>query len=1227
MAENYTVNYNINVNSKRAAEALNAFQTAVSGLMSAQQQLTAFQRTIDTTFAKLSELSKRKPIAIDFNTSKATGKLEAVLRLLTQIETKAKQLQTIGVGTGVIKNSNNGAVANGGTAAQQIKKRNTSNRSGGSARAIAVPTSKNIGYKVFGPTPLPSNGGMAVDMLKGMGIAYGISGIGQAVSSIVKQSSEYDNLMATAKNILKSHDDKENFSGRFQSMSRTVRNVGMETKFTVAEVADAAKFLAMAGLDLEAIQQSIRPIADIALIGDTNIGETADLVTNIMTAYNIEPRQMRKAADVMANTFTMSNTTLTEIAESYKYAASLLSAGGIGFEEATAAIGVLGDAGIKGSQAGTTLRTIMANLANPTKKQRAAWNSLGINRLDKNGNVRPLIEIFKELNEKNLDIGSYYRLFHKTAATGAVALTDHIDKWNRIYLENFVSGGLSAKLADEKKNTVQGLWAQVESTFMDTGLMAFQSVEGGLRGLMNQAIGWLKSDEAVTMFKEVSNAIMEFVQTIIAATRWFKAFFDIFGSSIKMWVKFSLMVWPVVKAIQALKSAWLGLQGLRAFSLGIVGVIGNLEKYARAANIAAIRTRKLKAEAADLPAPTGGGGRFVRNWRRGVSLGRGAVAAYGMPVAKMGVGALAGYGAIAAVTQDDANSYDYATGGLLGAAGMAAMVGGPVGWIIAAALGVGALTASFVSASERLNGLRNAVNNFTETNKLVDGILVNSTSRIERALEFVYRKEYSINELYERRQEIAKQLYGVDTPEPATVQDVGTAIFQEWMKKFDAADTWNTNSHHPARSAANLANSYLEKYGMSIVEGTVEATSHDEFGVSGPNKKYVDGWALQMPDGTLFKYNNPDGWSDADDAVMYDVAAMMELFKGSYKDKVVDEYMTSLSRMFYGGESSEAIQGLLNKMAKEHNPDHMTGLITPGHWNTYWGEAEVWTGEDIAKSYLANKFLWEYMGFIRKSIGAAYNFRKLVESGKDITESDVVKTISAVDTRGLGAFLETYNSRNIAPWFYNAGYDFVSGQWQAKGASTSVDMANQAIGSMRDLLDTIKKIGLESSPATENLRLFANLMLTLAQAYVGTGTPVSGKSIADTKTVNGLKFTWNPLTKMWQYDSPKTGMRQLTPEQMGKALGSGKTVIGDTGGYTDGGGGGQSSASIGDYKNHYNKGNAAPKQVIVRIGNLMNVESIDLSNPNNAAVISNLKSELAQALVDVVHDFDETWHG
>lgn len=230
---------------------------------------------------------------------------------------------------------------------------------------------------------LDSGGISAVDMLKGMGIAYGITGLGTLMGDVITSATEYNNLITTTKNILKSHDSRPNFDQRFSGMERVIRNVGVETKYTASEVADASKFLAMAGFNLDDINKSIRPIADIALIGDTGLGETADVVTNIMTGYGIPAGNVRHAADVMTQTFTMSNTTLMEIAESYKYAASLLANAGVSFEEATAGIGILGDAGIKGSQAGTSLRTILANIVNPTKNSSRCGSSLGLKDLIK----------------------------------------------------------------------------------------------------------------------------------------------------------------------------------------------------------------------------------------------------------------------------------------------------------------------------------------------------------------------------------------------------------------------------------------------------------------------------------------------------------------------------------------------------------------------------------------------------------------------------------------------------------------------------------------------------------------------------------------------------------------------------------------------------------------------------------------------------------------------------
>lgn len=1261
MAENYTVNYNINVKSQKAIDALNAFQTATSKLTTAQTALTNFQKKLQQTIAQFSKMTKKAPV-LDFKVASANKKLDGIIRKLERINKLAAKNRNItfnGSGSSSGKSGGSGKTKSGRKTGVTTAARSTG----------------NLGYKAFGPTPLTNNGGLAVDMLKGMGIAYGISGIGQAISDIVEQSVSYDNTMKTVENILKSHDTKGDFAERFSSMSKTVRNVGMETKFKVTEVADAAKFLAMAGLDLESIQQSIRPIADIALVGDTDLGETADLVTNIMTAYNIKPSKMRQAADIMTNTFTMSNTTLTEIAESYKYAASLLSAGGVEFEEATAAIGVLGDAGIKGSQAGTTLRTIMANIANPTAKQKKAWSQIGVSTKDKNGNTKPLLEIFQELNGKNLAIADYYRLFHKTAAAGAVSLADHVDKWNNIYLENFLSGGLSAQLANEKKNTLQGLWAQVTSVFTDTGVTAFQGIEGGLRHWMKQAISWLQTDEAKEKFRDVANAVMQITQTIIDATKWFAKFFDFFSPLIQLWVKFQLTIWPVVKAITAFKSVWGGLQWLRGIALNIANIRNNMLGLASATSQAT-----------------------------GAAAGFGGFKAFAGRAIGVGAGALGAYAGMSQITKDDANIADYVSGGLFGAAGMGAMIAsGPVGWAAAGILAAGGGIAAVIGDMQRATEVAVGLDEFISTHQLLNSALTNSSSHTEQVLEFVWRRNYDINELLERRIELSKQLYGIETPDVTTQKDVGTEVYKDFYERFEKLDHWY-NTTTGAREASDLLYQYGKDYGISIVGG-----SND--------------WSLRLPNGRLIPYNNPEGYTDANNAVMYDVAAAMEMLHGQYRSKIIDENQKRIAQMLYGKSTPEDIKELQDTFNKRYNPAKMTGLIYPDQWNTSMSDAANWTGEDVGRSYLGAALVWASLDQVRKGQQAIYDFKEKLRD-KDYDEWDVVNALRWGDYNILGNVLANYSPSHIADWYASMGY--ANGTWHGINGDTPDTMAQMAASNMQKLLDSIKQLGLASDPATEGLRTYANTLLTLAQSFLGQNEAISGSKNGETKVINGQTWRWNAMTKVWELvddneqlsnvaqgildfsnsiqtlqgtlnngvqwgsypvgdysftpinytsgytegngtdadtrlfswldggtgasstpfaapwssssysyfgggsvQSKNKGLLTMTPQQMGNAVNSGSSASGKnalTGADADKKR--NTGPKTSDYKNHYNKGNnAAPKQVIVRIGNLMNVESVDLSNPDNAAVIANLKGELAQALVDVVHDFDETWHG
>lgn len=1383
--QTYQVNYIVNVDAANAQSAINSFKRAVASMDKATKPITDLQRKVRGLVETMSALNRGK-YSVKIDTRPATQKIGKLIRALQMAKVEVQQLNAMGVTLGGVGNKKKTASRTAATAApiggSSSRTRTAPSRSSSTTTAatrryatsvMRHPT--NLGYKLWGPTPLPNNGGMAIDMLKGMGIAYGIAGAGMLVSEVVNQAAEYDNAMKTVENILKSHDTAENFAGRFAQMTQVVRNVGMKTKFKVTEVADAAKFLAMAGFNVNAIQQAISPIADIALVGDTELGKTADLVTNIMTAYNIEPNKMRNAADIMTNTFTMSNTTLTEIAEAYKYAASLLSAGEVSFEEATAAIGVLGDAGIKGSQAGTTMRTIMANLANPTKKQRAGWEDIGISLTDKNGQRKDILQIFQELHDKNLDVDAYYRIFHKTAASGAVALATHADKWEKVYLENFLAGGMTRRLAEEKQNTFQGLWAQLVSVFTDQGVTAFNGVQGALRGWMKMAINWMdpnKNPDAQKVFKEVANSLMEFIQILIDASKWFVWFFDKFGGLVKTWAKFQLMIWPVVKAVTALRSVFLGLLGLRKVGAVMVGLAGSFTKLGRAATVAtAVMPYGAGAAAGSAPmSPFGfaagmagfaplsykqyikaskglnlsrphastsgyylnridnlGREAEVAAWNSGVYQARQAEDAAALKrykqnqktfnkrvrnmqirnglkgFGKMGVGAAGMMLGMHQMTKENANGWDVASGGLFAAAGMAAMVGGPIGWIAAAGLALGGLGASLASFNQNLNALSGFVNDFSNSHQLLDGALLNGNTRTERYLEFVWRKNYDINDLIQRRIELMKELLGIETPNATTTKDVGNETYKTMYEKFYAADSmWG--SRGAASRAADLFNKYGQEFGLSV-------------------RNYGGDWYYQDANGKYIRFANPKGSSDTNDAVMYDVAAAMELLHGQYRSKIMDENQHRLAQILYGKATVEDAKNWRDTFAATYGPASWATLIRPDQWNEDTDVAKYWSGEDIAKSYMGAQLLWKSMYQMVEAQNAIADFKEKLAAG-NLTENDVVRALRWGDYDVLGQTLADYNPNDVTSWFRNMGYAG-DGIWRdPSGRETPEVMAQTAAGQMQRLLESIQKLGLEADPSTQALQTYANTLLTLAQSFMGSNEALSGSHDGEIKELNGQKWRWNATTKQWEliddnnqpaqisqglvdmsnnmntllttvqnvnsqwptlfptvypinsgwgdnsaspYNwgtdnnnlttngllwNPLTNTNNgqpfswwpswnngnnlftpqqtyrttgvtMTPQQMGNAVAKPNApgVHTPTGNNHNEGtnNGGRTGTRTSDYKSHQ-KERAIPKQININIQNLMKVDSIDMTNENNVAIIEKLKEKVAYALYEAAAD-------
>ncbi len=175
------------------------------------------------------------------------------------------------------------------------------------------------------------------------------------------------------------------------------REMGSKTKFSASEAAEAMNYMAMAGWKTEDMLDGIEGIMNLAAASGEDLASTSDIVTDALTAFGLSAKDSAHFADVLAKTSSSSNTNVSMLGETFKYVAPVAGALGYSVEDTSVAIGLMANSGIKASQAGTALRTILTNMANPTDKMTSAMDSLGVSLDDGNGNMLSFSEVMQQL--------------------------------------------------------------------------------------------------------------------------------------------------------------------------------------------------------------------------------------------------------------------------------------------------------------------------------------------------------------------------------------------------------------------------------------------------------------------------------------------------------------------------------------------------------------------------------------------------------------------------------------------------------------------------------------------------------------------------------------------------------------------------------------------------------------------------------------------------------------
>lgn len=266
------------------------------------------------------------------------------------------------------------------------------------------------------------------------------------------------------------------------------KEMGEKTKFSASEAADGLSYMAMAGWKTDDMLNGLDGIMNLAAASGADLATTSDIVTDALTAFGKSAEDSGRLADIMAATSSNANTNVELLGETFKYCASTAGSLGYSMEDTSVAIGLMANSGVKGSQAGTSLKNILVNLSKPTSSMEKAMNDLGISLTDNNGNMKSLDEVmgdlrgsFSKLDEKQK--ASYAAtLAGKEGMAGLLAIVNASPKdFDKLTKAVNDSGGAAEKMAETMNDNLGGDLTLLNSHLESVQIAIYEKFEPALR--------------------------------------------------------------------------------------------------------------------------------------------------------------------------------------------------------------------------------------------------------------------------------------------------------------------------------------------------------------------------------------------------------------------------------------------------------------------------------------------------------------------------------------------------------------------------------------------------------------------------------------------------------------------------------------------------------------------------------------------------------------------------
>jgi len=349
-----------------------------------------------------------------------------------------------------------------------------------------------------------------------------------------------------------------------EKLTDKAKEMGAKTKFSASESAEAFQYMAMAGWKTEDMLNGIEGIMNLAAASGEELASVSDIVTDALTAFGLQASDSAHFADVLAKASSNSNTNVSMMGATFKYVAPIAGSLKYSIEDTAVAIGLMANAGIKGEQAGTALRSMLTRLVKPPTEAAKALNALGVSATNSDGTMKPLSQTLQELRKKFSELDDSQKASYASSIAGTEAMSGMLaivnasdSDFQKLTDSINNADGAASEMADTMNDNLQGATTILKSNIESLGVAIYDKFKGqatdGVKALTSSMEKLTKSATNGKLSKSIDKLASSFGKLITKSGKFIEKTLPKFIDTLTWIIDHGD---TIIKVIGAMAGAW-----------------------------------------------------------------------------------------------------------------------------------------------------------------------------------------------------------------------------------------------------------------------------------------------------------------------------------------------------------------------------------------------------------------------------------------------------------------------------------------------------------------------------------------------------------------------------------------------------------------------------------------------------------------------------------------------